>query len=56
MAPGGPPGSDLCSDRVVDVRRPAWWCYPTECEHGHPWGPNRVIVSWMPCHCPPAVA
>ena len=32
------------------------WCYPLECEHGHPWAPGRIIVAWMPCDCPPAAA
>jgi hypothetical protein len=40
----------------MDVRLPAWWCYPERCSNGHEWGPGRVIVSWMPCDCPPAVA
>jgi hypothetical protein len=40
----------------MDVRLPWWWDYATECENGHPWGPGRVIVSWMPCHCDPARA
>jgi hypothetical protein len=36
------------------VWRPDWWTYPDECQEGHPWGPGRVIVSWMPCACDPA--
>jgi len=28
-------------------------CYPLECEHGHEWGPGRIIVSWQPCECVP---
>jgi hypothetical protein len=44
-----------CSNREMDVRLPDWWDYPAQCEHGHPSGPERVIVSWMHCHCPPAV-
>jgi len=40
----------------VDVERPAWWCYPLECENGHPWGPGRIIVSWTLCDCAPALA
>src|SRR5258707_3853810 len=39
-----------------DVRRPDWWAYPTECQHGHPWGPGRVLVGWSPCDCAPARA
>ena len=39
-----------------DVRRPAWWAYPVRCQHGHPWGPGRVAVSWSPCGCAPARA
>ncbi len=35
---------------------PEWWNYPHACGHGHPWGPGRVIVSWMPCSCAPARA
>lgn len=39
----------------MDVRRlPEWWIYPTQCGNGHPWGPGKVIVSWMPCLCTPA--
>jgi hypothetical protein len=41
---------------VGDVWRPDWRTYPTQCERGHPWGPGRVIVSWMPCQCEPARA
>lgn len=26
------------------------------CANGHPWGPGRVIVSWMACDCAPARA
>jgi hypothetical protein len=37
-----------------DVSRPDWWAYPVACGHGHPWGPGRVIVSWLPCACGPA--
>jgi hypothetical protein len=40
----------------MDVRLPEWWDYPAQCEHGHPWGPERVIVSWLSCHCGPALA
>jgi hypothetical protein len=39
----------------MEVRLPDWWDYPAQCEHGHPWGPERVIVSWMHCRCPAAV-
>jgi hypothetical protein len=31
----------------MGVRRPAWLFYPLECEHGHEWGPGRVLVSWQ---------
>ena len=28
---------------------------PEQCPNAHPWGPNKVLVGWMPCHChPPA--
>jgi hypothetical protein len=37
------------------VRRPEWWSYPLACSAGHPWGPGRVIVGWMPCDCPEAM-
>jgi hypothetical protein len=46
----------MCSNRVVDVRRPGWWCYPLECANGHQWGPGRITVSWMMCDCGPALA
>jgi len=36
----------------MSVRRPAWWFYPERCEHGHEWGPGRVIVSFERCDCP----
>jgi hypothetical protein len=26
------------------------------CQNGHKWGPGRIILSWMPCDCPPAMA
>ena len=29
---------------------------PHACQYGHPWGPGQVIVSWLPCSCPPARA
>jgi hypothetical protein len=35
---------------------PYWWAYPAHCSRGHPWGPGRVIVSWTPCDCDPAIA
>ncbi len=54
--PGGSPFSLACSNRLVGVRLPDWWCYPQRCQFGHEWGPNRVIVSWVMCGCPPAVA
>jgi uracil phosphoribosyltransferase len=37
------------------VTRPTWWDYPAGCPAGHPWGPGRVIVGWMPCDCPGAL-
>jgi hypothetical protein len=37
------------------LQRPNWWSYPVHCAAGHPWGPGRVIVGWMPCDCPAAV-
>jgi hypothetical protein len=40
----------------MDVRRPEWWKYPERCHRGHEWGPGRVIVGFMPCDCPAAVA
>jgi hypothetical protein len=49
-------GSCVCSNRPVEVRRPAWWKYPEACHHGHPWGPGRVIVGWEPCDCGAAQA
>lgn len=36
------------------VTRPNWWNYPEGCQFGHPWGPGRVIVGWLPCSCDPA--
>ncbi|HEY2307844.1 MAG TPA: hypothetical protein VGI05_18390 [Streptosporangiaceae bacterium] len=38
------------------MQRPAWWKFPEACAYGHEWGPGRVIVSWMLCDCPPALA
>ncbi len=35
--------------------RPAWWCYPERCPHGHEWAPGQVTVGWMPCDCPQAL-
>ena len=43
-----------CSNRVVGVRRPAWWCYPERCQNGHECGPGLIIASWVLCHCPAA--
>jgi hypothetical protein len=37
------------------VQLPDWWKYPAACEQGHAWGPGRVIVSWVACHCEAAV-
>lgn len=48
--------SHTCSNRSMGVQLPEWWCYPTRCQNGHEWAPGRVIVSWMLCDCPPAVA
>jgi hypothetical protein len=45
-----------CSNPLMGVQRPNWWCYPERCQHGHEWGPGRIVVSWMPCDCPPAAA
>ena len=42
------PLPDRSSNRVMDVRQPACWCYPPECANGYEWGPERVIVSWSP--------
>ena len=39
----------------MGVQRPDWWQYPHHCQHGHEWGPGRVIVGWMPCDCPGAM-
>jgi hypothetical protein len=36
---------------VAIVPVPSWWDYPRGCPAGHPWGPGRVIVGWMPCDC-----
>jgi hypothetical protein len=53
----GDPRSCLCSNRVMDVRRPAWWwCYPLACANGHKWEPGLIIVSWTLCDCGPARA
>ena len=43
-------------DTVLMTDRPAWWQYPTECHHGHEWGPGLVTVGWTPCDCPEAKA
>jgi hypothetical protein len=40
----------------MGVRLPDWWCYPEQCGNGHPWGPDRVVLSWQHCHCGPALA
>jgi len=24
---------------------------PERCPNGHAWGPNKVLVDWMPCQC-----
>ena len=44
------------SNRLMGVRRPAWWSYPEQCENGHEWAPGLIIVSWSMCDCPPALA
>jgi hypothetical protein len=38
----------------MDVQLPEWWTDPEHCGNGHPWGPGRVLLSWMPCQCDPA--
>jgi hypothetical protein len=55
-APDPPWGRNCVLIVVMGVRRPDRWSYPERCSNGHEWGPCRVIVSWRPCHCPPAVA
>ena len=45
-----------CSNRVMVVHRPEWWCYPERCANGHEWGPGLITVSWSLCDCGPAVA
>jgi hypothetical protein len=47
-----------CSSKRMDedVQLPAWWVYPVRCQHGHEWGPGRVLVGWSPCDCAPARA
>ena len=37
------------------LQLPSWWSYPVHCAAGHPWGPGRITVGWMPCDCPDAV-
>jgi hypothetical protein len=39
----------------MGVRLPGWWWYPEQCEHGHEWGPGRVIVGFERCDCPPVL-
>ena len=39
------PLSNSCSNLVVWVQRPVWWSYSGQCRQGHPWRPDRVIVS-----------
>src|SRR6185437_777443 len=48
--------SYTCSNRVMGVQRPNWWCYPERCANGHEWGPGLITLSWMPCDCSPALA
>ena len=36
------------------MQRPDWWFYPEQCENGHEWGPDRVLVVWQRCLCPGA--
>ena len=49
--------SNVCSTLwMSSIWRPDWWCYPLECAQGHPWGPGRVTVGWMPCDCESALA
>jgi len=40
----------------VGVRRPDWWFYPERCQHGHEWGPGRVLVSFTRCDCAAVLA
>jgi hypothetical protein len=49
-----PARSSTCSNYLMAVRRPEWWFYPEQCEHGHEWGPGRMLVSWARCYCAPA--
>jgi hypothetical protein len=44
------------SNRLMGVRRPAWWSYPERCENGHEWAPGLIIMSWSMCDCPPTLA
>ena len=37
--------SQLCSNRVMALRRPDSWCYPEQCTDGHEWGPGLILVS-----------
>jgi hypothetical protein len=54
--PGSSALSFVCSNHVMAVQRPAWWCYPERCANGHEWAPALVIVSWSMCDCAPALA
>ena len=42
----------------MGVQRPHWWSryYPECCANGHEWGPGKIIVGWVLCDCPPALA
>jgi hypothetical protein len=41
--------------RLVGVRLPDWWCWPTECPRGYEWGPGLVLVGWKSCSCAPVL-
>jgi len=36
---------------MTDVPLPDWWTWPAQCQHGHPWGPGRITLGWLPCQC-----
>jgi hypothetical protein len=48
--------ADGALSNLADEPEGREWRYPPACEHGHPWAPERIIVAWEPCECPPAVA
>jgi hypothetical protein len=43
-------------DLAVGTQCPSRWGFPLECERGHPWTPDSVMVTWIPCKCPSAMA